>query len=174
MTAKVYIEIISPLYHKKIASALKHDAAIVLAKTQVGGYTGDPRQVDHIVSYALYGLNRLLDLPSEAKLRLVKFDSYHLINAKPIRSTSSLRKKWVSDSFLRHQETVSSLTEYKLHLYLRLDISVVLWWIRLVIPTQAYRSGRSGIFRCQWRRLIADAHCIPLSTPRLHLRYAVI
>lgn len=93
LTEKVYVEIISPLYHKKIAWALSHGAATVLAKTQAGGYTGDPRQVDHIVSYALYGLNRLLDSHSEAKPHLVKFDSYRLSNARPIRSTSSLRKR---------------------------------------------------------------------------------
>ncbi|KAJ9114069.1 hypothetical protein QFC22_005889 [Naganishia vaughanmartiniae] len=50
---------ILPMYETAMRKAIKFGAAVILVKTNVGGYTGDPQQLDHIVPYILLGLDRL-------------------------------------------------------------------------------------------------------------------
>ncbi|KAI5454316.1 hypothetical protein NCC49_004373 [Naganishia albida] len=73
LTPEVYEKTVLTRYEVKIASVHRIGTAVMLVKTNLGGYTGNARQLEHIVPYAAFGLDRLGASTSKAA-HLAVFD----------------------------------------------------------------------------------------------------
>lgn len=92
LTEDAFKKSVLPLYGAKLYSAIKYGTAVVIVRTYIGGYTGNARQIQHVATYALYGLERLVSNDSRSP-HLVLFDGHEVEGQSRVWELSPLQRR---------------------------------------------------------------------------------